>query len=119
MIAREKNLETKVKIFLTSEGCWWVKYWGGGAYTKAGVPDLLVCCEGVFLGVELKAARGRPSELQIHELHKIRDSGGLAILLYPDDLDTFKNLILAIKGNHPLVVAACMEIFEERIKKYE
>ena len=69
--------------------------------------------------MELKAAKGRPSELQIHELHKIRDSGGLAILLYPDDLTTFQNLIHAIKENRPLVVAACMEIFEERIKKYE
>ena len=119
MVKKEKDLETKVKALLNSEGCWWVKYWGGGAYTKAGVPDLLVCCEGVFLGVELKAARGRPSELQIHELHKIRDSGGLAILLYPDDLSVFKNLIHAIKENHPMVVAACMGIFEKRIEKYE
>ena len=108
-----------MKKYLKRHGAWYVKYWGGGAYTKAGVPDLLVCCEGVFLGVELKAAKGRPSELQIHELHKIRDSGGLAILLYPDDLTTFQNLIHAIKGDRPMVVAACMEIFEERIKKYE
>lgn len=118
-MAKEKNLQTKVTVFLKSEGCWYVKYWGGGAYTRAGVPDLLVCCCGVFLGVELKAPRGKPSELQIHELHRIRDTGGLAVLLYPDDLDVFKNLVHAIKEDKPQVVAACMEILEERMEKYE
>lgn len=118
-MAREKNLETKVKIMLAHEGCWWVKYWGGGAYTRAGVPDLLVCCNGIFLGVELKAAKGRPTDLQIHELHRIRDAGGLAILLYPDQLNIFKNLIHAIREEKPQVMAACMEILEERMKKYE
>ena len=115
----EKNLENRVKAFLKEQGCWYVKYWGGGGYTRAGVPDLLVCCEGVFLGVELKAKDGRPSELQIHELQKIRAAGGLAILLYPDDLTAFKNLITGIRGGKPMVVAACMEILGRRIKRYE
>ena len=118
-MAEEKSLETKVKKFLKDEGCWYIKYWGGGGFTKSGIPDLLVCCGGVFLGVELKAPRGKPTDLQIRNLHKIKDAGGLSILLYPDLLSVFKNLIHAIKDGNPQVMGACMEILEERINKYE
>ena len=116
---KEKNLENRVKAFLKDEGVWYVKYWGGGGFTRAGVPDLLICCNGVFLGVELKASRGKPSDLQMVELHRIRDSGGLAVLLSPERENIFRNLIHAIKTEKSLVVAACMQILEERMEKYE
>ena len=118
-MAKEKDLENTVKDFLKEHKCWFVKYWGGGGYTKSGIPDLLVCCDGVFLGVELKAARGKPSDLQLKHLHRIRDSGGLAILLFPKDLELFKNLIRAIQKNKGVMVSAIMEVFEERMKEYE
>ena len=54
-MAQEKNFENKVKDFLKKEGCWYVKYWGGGQYTKKGVPDILACCNGRFIGIEVKA----------------------------------------------------------------
>lgn len=118
-MAKEKDLENKVKQFLKDNGCWYVKYWGGGGYTRSGVPDLLICCTGIFIAVELKAPKGTPSDLQIRQLQKIRDSGGLAILLYPKDLELFKNLIRGIKGHKGTMVAAIMEVFEERMKEYE
>lgn len=118
-MAKEKDLEDRVKDFLKDNGCWYIKYWGGGGFTKSGIPDLLVCCDGVFLGVELKAAKGKPSDLQLKQLHRIRDSGGLAILLFPKDLELFKSLIRGIKGSKGTMVAAIMEVFEERMKKYE
>ena len=118
-MAKEKDLEDRVKDFLKDNGGWYIKYWGGGGFTKSGLPDLLVCCDGVFLGVELKAAKGKPSDLQLKQLHRIRDSGGLAILLFPKDLELFKNLIRGIKGSKGTMVAAIMEVFEERMKKYE
>ena len=58
-MAKEKDLENKVKQFLKDNGCWYVKYWGGGGYTRSGVPDLLICCTGIFMAVELKAPKGR------------------------------------------------------------
>lgn len=118
-MAKEKDLENKVKQFLKDNSCWYVKYWGGGGYTRSGVPDLLICCTGIFMAVELKAPKGAPTDLQIRQLQKIRDSGGLAILLYPKDLELFKNLIHGIKGHKGTMVAAIMEVFEERMKEYE
>lgn len=92
-MAAEKNFENKVKAFLKSQGCWFIKYWGGGQFTKSGVPDLLVCCKGKFLGVELKASNGRPSELQLYNIEAIKQAGGIAMVLYPEDFEEFKELV--------------------------
>lgn len=92
-MAAEKNFENRVKKYLEERNCWFLKYWGGAAYTKSGIPDLLVCCHGVFLGVELKAPNGKPSDLQLYNLRKITASGGLAFLLYPKDFSLFKQMI--------------------------
>jgi len=96
-MAAEKEFENKVKAFLKQQGCWYVKYWAGGGFTRAGVPDLLICCNGHFLGVELKAPTGRPSELQKVELRRIKEACGLGILLYPEGFEKFKKLIIALK----------------------
>lgn len=101
-MAGEKQFENKVKAFLDAEGCWYVKYWGGGNFTRSGVPDLLVCCAGRFLGVELKGPKGRPSELQKYHIAKIGEAGGIAMVLWPKDFDRFKELIRALKrGDTP------------------
>lgn len=96
-MAAEKNFENKVKKFLKEKGCWTLKYWGGAAFTKSGIPDLLVCCDGRFLGIELKAPKGRPSDLQIYNLREIDRSCGYAILLYPDDYTLFQSLVQCIR----------------------
>lgn len=92
-MAAEKQFENKVKSFLKDNGCWFLKYWGGAAYTKSGIPDLIVCCKGRLMGVELKAPKGKPSDLQIYNLRQIDKAGGIAILLYPKDYDLFKRLV--------------------------
>ena len=92
-MATEKNFEDKIKKYLKEHHCWFLKYWGGAAYTKSGIPDILVCCKGWFIAVEVKAANGKPSDLQVYNLRKIDSAGGRAILLYPKDFDMFKRLI--------------------------
>lgn len=92
-MAAEKAFEDKVKNCLKDHGCWFLKYWGGAAYTKSGVPDLIVSSDGCFLGIEVKAPKGKPSILQIYNLRKIRESGGYGILLYPKDFEQFKQFI--------------------------
>jgi hypothetical protein len=96
-MAAEKNFENRVKKYLEEKHCWFLKYWGGAAYTKSGIPDLLVCCCGVFIGVELKAPNGKPSDLQLYNLRKISAAGGLACLLYPKDFELFKRMIEQIQ----------------------
>lgn len=105
-MAAEKNFENKVKRFLKERGCWFLKYWGGAAYTKSGIPDLLVCCNGHFIGLELKAPNGIPSDLQIYNLREIDKVGGYAVLLYPKNFEQFKTFIEYLNESDPLVIVA-------------
>lgn len=89
-MASEKNFENRVKKYLNEKGAYVIKYWGGGNFTRSGVPDLLVCYRGRFLGLEIKAENGKPSELQLHHLEQIRKAGGYAFILRPSDFTDFK-----------------------------
>lgn len=91
-MAAEKTFEEKIKRFLTSRGCWHVKFFANG-FTKSGIPDILACVNGYFVGIEVKGPDGRPSELQLWNLSKIRESGGIAVILYPDQFEDFKMLV--------------------------
>lgn len=94
-----------MKDYLKGIGAWFVKYWSGSAmtkqgnkkFTKDGIPDLLVCYCGLFLGIELKAPRGHPSDLQWYHLKEIDKAGGIAVLLYPKDFEQFKCLMKDIE----------------------
>lgn len=92
-MAEEKNFENKIKKFLKNQNGWYIKYWAGSAYTKSGIPDLLCAVHGRFLAVEVKATKGKPSELQLYNLREIEKSGGFAFLLYPSGWDDFKKFV--------------------------
>lgn len=92
-MAEEKTFENKIKKYLKEKGAWYIKYWGGGQFTKEGIPDLLVCYKGMFIAIEVKASKGKPSELQLYHLRKIKEAGGKAFLLYPQDFEGFKQYI--------------------------
>lgn len=96
-IGPEKKFENKVKRFLKDHKCWVLKYFAGGQFGVAGVPDILVCNNGVFMGIEVKAEKGSPSPLQLHTIKQINNAGGVAFVLYPKDFEVFKNLIRYIE----------------------
>lgn len=50
----------------------------GGPYGTAGVPDIICCYKGRFLGLEAKLAGGRLTELQQRMIEKINRAGGIA-----------------------------------------
>ena len=96
-MANEKNFENKIKKFLKDQNCYFIKYWGGGQFTKSGVPDLLICCNGYFVAVEVKAENGKPSDLQLYNIEQIKKAGGIAMVLYPNQFEEFKKIIFLLK----------------------
>ena len=50
-------------------------------YGTSGVPDIVACWRGQFMGIECKAGKGKPTALQLKHLRDIRDSLGIAILV--------------------------------------
>lgn len=114
IIASEKNFENRIKAFLKSNDCYFIKYWGGGEFTKAGVPDILACCNGKFLGIEVKAPNGKPSPLQLYNLHQIDESGGFAVLLYPNQFELFQKLVRCISDDLEDGITINYEVLKER-----
>lgn len=115
-MAEEKNLENRIKRFLKQEECWCLKYWAGGGFTKSGIPDLLICCNGYFIGAELKGPAGTPSALQIKELLKIQKASGIGILIYPEDELAFRQLILNLKEFNIREVEAIQKRLEDKVE---
>lgn len=91
-MAEEKNFENKIKKYLELKGAWFVKYFAN-RNTKSGVPDILACVNGHFVAIEVKATYGRPSPLQIWNIDRIKAAGGIALIVYPKDWETFKSII--------------------------
>lgn len=58
---------------------------------------MLCCVNGHFVAIEVKAANGKPSELQEWNIQKIKDARGIGIILYPKDFNKFKQLVRALK----------------------
>lgn len=93
---KEKAFENEVKAFLMDNGAWFVKTWSNGVQ-RGGIPDILACVNGYFVGVELKADGGQASELQLWNIRWIRKAGGFAMVLYPSAYERFKVFIAGLK----------------------
>jgi Holliday junction resolvase len=91
-MAAEKNYENRIKKYLESKGAWFVKFFAN-AYTSSGIPDILCCINGRFVGIEVKQETGKPSLLQKVHLKRIGEAGGIGILAYPSGYEKLKDLI--------------------------
>lgn len=91
-MAAEKNFENRIKKYLEKRGCWFVKFFAN-AYTSSGIPDILCCVNGRFVGIEVKQESGKPSLLQKVHLKNIGNAGGVGVLAYPSGYEDLKNLI--------------------------
>ena len=96
-MAEEKRFENKVKNYIEEIGGWFIKYWAGSKYTKEGVPDILACIKGKFYAIEVKSSNGRPSLLQLVALRKVREAGGIGVLLYQEDFKFFVQLVAGLE----------------------
>ena len=52
-----------------------------GGYGKSGVPDIVACVNGRFVGVECKANGNKATELQKKNLQAIADNCGVALIV--------------------------------------
>lgn len=88
----EKIVKKAVRKLLDELGCYYVMPVTGG-YGTQGAPDFLVCHRGRFIGIETKAGRGRTTALQELNLKRIREAGGVAVVVYEDDIDMLRKLL--------------------------
>lgn len=46
-----------------------------------GIPDIICCYNGLFIGLELKQEKGRATELQKRKLDAINNAGGIGRII--------------------------------------
>ena len=61
---------------------------------RAGIPDIIGCYNGRFLGIECKAGKGKTTALQDLELEKIRQAKGFTFIVNENNMQDLKELLL-------------------------
>lgn len=82
----EAKVKKKVVAHLKNLGAYYF-YPVTGGYGKSGVPDIIGCFEGRFFGIECKAGKNKPTELQKKNLKDIELAGGIAMVVNEDNID--------------------------------
>lgn len=82
----EGKVKDKIKKHLKAMNIYFVMPATGG-YGSSGAPDILVCHKGRFYGLEVKSGANKPTELQLDNLKRIEENGGLAIVVSETNLE--------------------------------
>jgi Holliday junction resolvase len=64
-----------------------------GGYGSSGVPDIITCYEGRFIGIECKANGNKPTALQQKNLQDIINAKGQSLIIDEKNIDMLKLLI--------------------------
>tara|TARA_A100001515_G_C4516239_1_gene191857 strand:- start:172 stop:462 length:291 start_codon:yes stop_codon:yes gene_type:complete len=93
----EAKVKKKVYKILKEKGAYYFSPIMTG-YGKMGIPDVIACYRGVFIAIECKAGKNRPTELQQKNLDEISKSGGYALVINELNLDKLLCVIDKIGG---------------------
>ncbi len=88
----EGKVKAKVTKILRDEGVYYF-FPATHGYGRSGVPDIICCVAGKFLGIECKAGTNKPTALQIHEIEQIRRAGGVAVVVNEGNWDSIRELV--------------------------
>lgn len=76
----EKKVEGEIKKYLDRIGAYYEKIHGGSIFQSSGIPDIIACINGRFVGIEVKRSDGgQISPLQKLKLKQIENAGGVGI----------------------------------------
>lgn len=82
----EAKVKKKVKEILDQMGVYHFSPMQNGM-GRAGIPDIIGCLDGQFLGIECKAGRGTTTALQERELTRIQNAGGYALVVNEENIN--------------------------------
>lgn len=92
----ERAVKDKVVKILKEHG---VYYFFPATYGmgRSGVPDIICCVNGRFLGIECKAGDNQPTALQQRELKAIADAGGSALVVNELNIEVVASVVRILK----------------------
>jgi len=87
----ESKVKKKVVDILKAAGAYYF-FPATGGYGRSGVPDIIVCFKGRFIGIECKFGSNKPTALQQRELMRIIDAGGSAFVVNEESLNALVDI---------------------------
>jgi hypothetical protein len=83
-VVKESWVKGEVKKILKAKGIWYFMPNMNGL-GRAGIPDFICSVGGALLGIETKAGKNKPTDLQLNEIHASLD-------VLPDLIDSILQL---------------------------
>ena len=93
----EGAVKDKVVKLLKEAGVYYF-YASTHGFGRSGVPDLVCCLRGKFIGIECKAGKNKPTPLQEKEMAAIRAAGGTTLVVNEENINDVKELINEQEG---------------------
>jgi len=97
MATPEKKVKNRAVAQLKAMGAYYF-YPATGGFGSSGVPDIVCCLNGRFIGIECKAGKGKTTALQDKNLHEIREAGGTALIVNEENVDLLTQVLSTTTG---------------------
>lgn len=81
----ESKVKKRVVELLKHYGAYYF-YPVTGGFGASGVPDIIVCYNGYFIGIECKAGTNKPTALQEQNLERIKQAKGISLVINEDNV---------------------------------
>ena len=98
----EGKVKAKVKAILKNYGAYHFSPATGG-YGKSGVPDIIACYCGKFIGIECKAGDNKPTALQLNNIDEIRKNKGYALVVNETNIQDLEVILSELKAGHAVL----------------
>ena len=92
----EAKVKKKVKKILDDLGAYHFSPMTAG-FGRSGVPDIIACYKGKFIGIECKSGDNKPTLLQLRNIDDIKRNQGLAIVINEDNIESLLALVKEIQ----------------------
>jgi hypothetical protein len=92
----EGRVKEKIKRILKTHDIWYYMPVSMGM-GQHGIPDFLCCVNGMMVGVEAKAGKGKTTGLQDMQLSRMRSAGAFTFIVNEDNLDALNTWLLQAK----------------------
>lgn len=96
MATPESKVKKQVKKILDDLGAYHFSPMMDG-YGRSGVPDIIACYKGRFIGIECKAGDNKPTLLQLRNIEDIKRNQGLAIVVNEGNIESLLALVKEIQ----------------------
>jgi len=87
----EAKVKKKAVQILKQHGAYYF-YPVTGGYGRSGVPDIIACYKGRFIGIECKAGTNKPTALQQKNLTDIETADGVALVVNEENIADIEEL---------------------------